>query len=290
MATSTAKRLNDNVNGRAARRSDERGTVKIVHVCTECGSAHPKWSGQCSGCGDWNTLVEEVEGSVAADVPLLPSHRPGPDADRRRSGTGGRTDRHVDRRTRPRAGRWAGAGLGHAARGRAGHRQEHAAAPTARRVGRADALRHRRGERAPGPTASAAVGRDPRGSVAPRRNVAAAHHRRDRQHETRTRGHRLDPDGPRPRDGRPPGQRRPGPGVRATPGRRSEGPQRGHRARRPRHQGRGPRRTTGARARGRHGPAVRGRPSPRAAPVRARPSIGSGRRTNSDCSRWATTV
>jgi DNA repair protein RadA/Sms len=29
-------------------------------VCTECGTAHPKWSGQCSGCGAWNTLLEEV--------------------------------------------------------------------------------------------------------------------------------------------------------------------------------------------------------------------------------------
>jgi len=80
MATSTANRINDNANGRPTRRAGGRstGTVKFVHVCTECGSAHPKWSGQCSGCGDWNTLVEEVEGSLTADVPLLPSHRPGP--------------------------------------------------------------------------------------------------------------------------------------------------------------------------------------------------------------------
>jgi DNA repair protein RadA/Sms len=33
-----------------------------VHACTECGTAHPKWSGQCSGCGEWNTLIEEVAG------------------------------------------------------------------------------------------------------------------------------------------------------------------------------------------------------------------------------------
>ena len=30
--------------------------------CAECGTAHPKWTGQCSGCGAWNTLVEEVDG------------------------------------------------------------------------------------------------------------------------------------------------------------------------------------------------------------------------------------
>jgi len=28
-------------------------------VCQVCGSPSPKWSGQCPGCGDWNTLVEE---------------------------------------------------------------------------------------------------------------------------------------------------------------------------------------------------------------------------------------
>lgn len=34
--------------------------VKLAHVCTDCGAAHPKWSGQCTTCGEWNTLVEEV--------------------------------------------------------------------------------------------------------------------------------------------------------------------------------------------------------------------------------------
>src|SRR5690606_23339037 len=35
--------------------------TKIIHVCTECGTAHHKWAGQCTGCGDWHTLVEEVD-------------------------------------------------------------------------------------------------------------------------------------------------------------------------------------------------------------------------------------
>jgi DNA repair protein RadA/Sms len=30
-----------------------------VHVCSSCGHASPRWHGQCPGCGDWNTLVEE---------------------------------------------------------------------------------------------------------------------------------------------------------------------------------------------------------------------------------------
>jgi DNA repair protein RadA/Sms len=34
--------------------------IRTVHACSDCGTGHPKWSGQCSGCGAWNTLVEEV--------------------------------------------------------------------------------------------------------------------------------------------------------------------------------------------------------------------------------------
>ncbi len=50
----------------------------MVHVCSECGTSHPKWSGRCSGCGDWNTLVEDVEVSGAVDAPMAASSRPGP--------------------------------------------------------------------------------------------------------------------------------------------------------------------------------------------------------------------
>lgn len=36
-------------------------------VCQECGAAHSKWSGKCTACGAWNTLVEEApEQPVAA--------------------------------------------------------------------------------------------------------------------------------------------------------------------------------------------------------------------------------
>ena len=34
--------------------------IRTVHACTDCGTGHPKWTGQCSGCGAWNTLVEEI--------------------------------------------------------------------------------------------------------------------------------------------------------------------------------------------------------------------------------------
>lgn len=31
---------------------------KIAYVCSECGADHSKWQGQCSACGEWNTLKE----------------------------------------------------------------------------------------------------------------------------------------------------------------------------------------------------------------------------------------
>jgi len=35
--------------------------LRSVYRCQECGQASPKWAGQCSGCGAWNTLIEEAE-------------------------------------------------------------------------------------------------------------------------------------------------------------------------------------------------------------------------------------
>ncbi|TEU30170.1 DNA repair protein RadA [Alkanindiges illinoisensis] len=32
--------------------------VKTQYACQQCGTIHPKWSGQCSDCGEWNCLVE----------------------------------------------------------------------------------------------------------------------------------------------------------------------------------------------------------------------------------------
>ncbi|TVR27477.1 MAG: DNA repair protein RadA, partial [Ilumatobacter sp.] len=37
--------------------------------CCECGTPHPKWVGQCTGCGGWNTLVEEIVGVEASGPP-----------------------------------------------------------------------------------------------------------------------------------------------------------------------------------------------------------------------------
>jgi DNA repair protein RadA/Sms len=37
-----------------------------VHVCSACAHSSPKWFGQCPGCGEWNTLVEEAAPAPAA--------------------------------------------------------------------------------------------------------------------------------------------------------------------------------------------------------------------------------
>ena len=33
--------------------------IKTAFVCTECGTIHPRWQGQCRECGEWNCLAEE---------------------------------------------------------------------------------------------------------------------------------------------------------------------------------------------------------------------------------------
>jgi DNA repair protein RadA/Sms len=34
---------------------------KTSYICQSCGAVHPRWSGKCDGCGEWNTLSEEVQ-------------------------------------------------------------------------------------------------------------------------------------------------------------------------------------------------------------------------------------
>ena len=42
----------------------------IHFICSECGANHSKWAGQCSECGEWNTIVEfkESRGGIRAAV------------------------------------------------------------------------------------------------------------------------------------------------------------------------------------------------------------------------------
>ena len=38
----------------------------VVHSCSQCGFSSAQWLGQCPGCGEWNTLVEERASTTAA--------------------------------------------------------------------------------------------------------------------------------------------------------------------------------------------------------------------------------
>jgi len=48
---------------------------RTVFICQGCGTRSPKWLGRCPGCGEWNTLIEEVdeERSPAAESAFAPA-------------------------------------------------------------------------------------------------------------------------------------------------------------------------------------------------------------------------
>ena len=49
--------------------------TKTVYRCTECGADHAKWAGRCDNCGEWNTLVEEVQARTTGKRPAAPGER-----------------------------------------------------------------------------------------------------------------------------------------------------------------------------------------------------------------------
>src|SRR5437588_8493221 len=58
--------------------------LRTIHRCTDCGGASPQWVGRCPTCGEWNTLVEEVEElqpARAAGLSLGLADRPVPIAE-----------------------------------------------------------------------------------------------------------------------------------------------------------------------------------------------------------------
>ena len=42
---------------------------KSVYICSECGFESAKWYGKCPGCGEWNTMNEEVREAVSKKTP-----------------------------------------------------------------------------------------------------------------------------------------------------------------------------------------------------------------------------
>ena len=55
--------------------------TKSAYVCTDCGTEHSQWQGQCASCNAWNTLSRVALG--AAKTPSAPQNFPlGGDASR----------------------------------------------------------------------------------------------------------------------------------------------------------------------------------------------------------------
>jgi len=53
-----------------------------VFVCSACGQETGRWQGRCAGCGEWNTLVEELRGGRPSGRPhAARAQRPVPLAD-----------------------------------------------------------------------------------------------------------------------------------------------------------------------------------------------------------------
>lgn len=46
---------------------------KEVFICQNCGAASPKWQGQCAGCGEWNTMVAELQSTASRKSPVARS-------------------------------------------------------------------------------------------------------------------------------------------------------------------------------------------------------------------------
>jgi len=35
--------------------------TRSIYRCSMCGTTSPRWAGKCPGCGQWNTMIEEIE-------------------------------------------------------------------------------------------------------------------------------------------------------------------------------------------------------------------------------------
>jgi DNA repair protein RadA/Sms len=46
---------------------------KTTFICQNCGFHSPKWVGKCPGCGEWSTMIEEIEESKTEQISFPPS-------------------------------------------------------------------------------------------------------------------------------------------------------------------------------------------------------------------------
>ena len=251
---------------------------KTIFACQECGAQSAKWLGRCPECGAWNSLVEETPraGGVAAardrERYALAGGRPGhsstPTSTRssaERLSTGiGEFDRVLGGGIVP--------GFAGAPRRRAGHRQVDAAAPGRGALRRQSA----RSSTAPVKNPSIRSSRAANGSAssdAPLYLLAETCLERILEEVARLQpalaDRRLDPDRVLAEVPVRARQRRSGARGGDAAAVRRQGPEHPDVSRRPRHEGRQPRRAEGARARRRHRAVLRGRAASRA-PRRAR--------------------
>lgn len=42
---------------------------KLTFCCQTCGTLYPKWTGLCTGCNEWNTIVEEISPNTSSAGP-----------------------------------------------------------------------------------------------------------------------------------------------------------------------------------------------------------------------------
>ncbi len=245
---------------------------KTVFVCQECGSQSPKWVGRCADCGAWNSFVEErpqetaVAGGAAA---AAAGHRYALAG----AGAGARlySDIEIEQHARISTGidefdRVLGGGVvpgslvllgGEPGIGKSTLLLQ-AAAHMAQTVGpvlysSGEESEHQiksRGERL-------AVGA--RAAVSARGDLPGAHPRRDRTHQAGARDRRFGADRLLAQISIGARQHRPGARGGDPAAVRRQGPERADVSRRPRDEGRQPRRTEGARARRRHRAVLRRR-------------------------------
>jgi DNA repair protein RadA/Sms len=52
--------------------------VLVQHVCTECGTASPRWLGKCPGCGAFGTLAEELLATEGGRASAVHARKPTP--------------------------------------------------------------------------------------------------------------------------------------------------------------------------------------------------------------------
>lgn len=52
--------------------------TKTVYMCNECGAEFPRWSGRCSACNSWNTLVEMKVGKSTKNTSHMAGHKSKP--------------------------------------------------------------------------------------------------------------------------------------------------------------------------------------------------------------------